>query len=517
MKRLMGGETEYGLSATRSDGRAIDQSWVLRQFIDFARAALPYTSTSANGRFLSNGGLLYLDHGLHIEWATPECTSPHDLVRFLRAGDSLILLMAGNWRRQARSLGGVFCTRCNVDYDSRTLWASHESYLHHGQPADLPAAMVPFLVSRVVLAGAGGWNCHSPGLEFTLSPRAHFISEVANGDTQHIRPIFHTKNETLSRTGSHRLHVSCSETLCSDVATFLRFGSTALVLALAEARLLPGGRFVLASPVSALRSFAADPDCRMRVGLANGADAGAIEIQRYYLDAVERHVDRLPDWTESVCTLWRRALDDLEQGGSAAAVTLDWAIKRRIYAHRLTKQGLSWNALEAWNSVINRMYRSWHVYGHGGERFTIEAALAASTMTRVIRRIRWVAERRGLCWDDLPRLAEVRRELFEIDTRFGALDEAGLFRVLDGAGVLKHRVAGVDTSGAALDAPTDTRAHVRGAVVRRLSQARTRYGAEWTGVYDYDHQRELDLGDPFELEERWRDAVPPRPTAEGHI
>ncbi len=255
----------------------------------------------------------------------------------------------------------------------------------------------------------------------------------------------------------------------------------------------------------------------MLCGRSGLPDAGAIEIQRFYLDAVERHVDRLPVWTASVSALWRHALDDLEQGGTAAEVTLDWAIKRRIYGHRLAKHGLSWSALDGWNGVINRLYRSWQLYGPGHERFTIEAALAAGTLARAVRRIRWVAERRGLSWDDLSRLSQVRRELFEIDTRFGALDNEGLFRALDAAGVLTHRVSGVDTSGAALDAPTDTRAHVRGLVVRRLSKAGTRYGAEWTAVYDYDHQRELDLGDPFELEEKWRDAVPPRLTAEGHI
>jgi hypothetical protein len=80
-------------------------------------------------------------------------------------------------------------------------------------------------------------------------------------------------------------------------------------------------------------------------------------------------------------------------GGTAAGVALDWAIKHRIYTHRLAKHGLSWNTLDAWNRVINR---SWHLHGHSGERFTIETALEPRTMARALSRIRWVAERRGL-------------------------------------------------------------------------------------------------------------------------
>ena len=45
------------------------------------------------------------------------------------------------------------------------------------------------------------------------------------------------------------------------------------------------------------------------------------------------------------------------------------------------------------------------------------------------------------------------------------------------AGVLTHRVPGLDTTTNPSTAPTDTRAHVRGAVVRRLSEAKTRYGS----------------------------------------
>ena len=68
----MGGETEYALGATSANREAVEQPQLLRQFMDDARQALPYTAVSENGRFFGNGGLLDLDCGLHIEWATPK-------------------------------------------------------------------------------------------------------------------------------------------------------------------------------------------------------------------------------------------------------------------------------------------------------------------------------------------------------------------------------------------------------------------------------------------------------------
>jgi hypothetical protein len=53
--------------------------------------------------------------------------------------------------------------------------------------------------------------------------------------------------------------------------------------------------------------------------------------------------------------------------------------------------------------------------------------------------------------------------------------------------------------------PEDTRARIRGEVVRRLSRAGTKYAADWIRIHDLEHHRELDLADPFETEERWRD------------
>jgi hypothetical protein len=122
-----------------------------------------------------------------------------------------------------------------------------------------------------------------------------------------------------------------------------------------------------------------------------------------------------------------------------------------------------------------------------------------------IRRLTPFLEYQGLSWAQLPEFISARHEVLELDAKFGALGERGLFNALDRSGTLRHRVPGLDVSSAVESPPQDTRARIRGQVVRRLSRAGTRYAADWVTIRDLDHRRALDLADPFETEEQWRD------------
>jgi proteasome accessory factor A len=126
-----------------------------------------------------------------------------------------------------------------------------------------------------------------------------------------------------------------------------------------------------------------------------------------------------------------------------------------------------------------------------------------------------VAASRGLSWEQLPALVKARNEVFELDAKFAALGDNGVFNALDRAGALRHKVRDLDVADAVVNPPGDTRAAIRGRVVRELSEKGVRYGAEWTSVFDRDGRRELDLRDPFETQERWRALSPGRDEARG--
>jgi hypothetical protein len=502
----MGGETEYAISARHRNGQVIPQGRLLARCWEHARLTLGYSSASTRGRFLRNGGLIYLDAGLHLEWGSPETTSPFEVVRYLAAGDRIVHDVVRSFAAASDDVAEIFCSRANVDYVSQTLWAAHESFRFQGDSADLPGQLIPFLASRVLL-GAGGWDVRSPALRFTLSPRAHFISRLADRDSQHVRPLFHTKDEPLGPPGDHRLHVACGESLCSQRANVLRFGTTALVLALVERGVRPGDDLALVSPITAVQRFATDPTCQATVPLVSGDSLTAIGLQRRYLECVEAHVDALPfPWAGEVCALWRETLDDLEAGGSRAAGWLDWAIKRRLFVRCLDRRGIPWAALSGWHTVFRHLQR--RLANGASDVGAFNWAFVLNPTARIreqMDRLTPVLERRGLSWDDLPALARARQEVFELDARFGALGEDGVFDALDRAGALNHRVRDLDVADAVLNPPQDTRARIRGDVVRRLSEEGTVYAAEWTSVYDKDRNRELLLSDPLTTEEYWRE------------
>src|SRR5207249_4593714 len=125
----------------------------------------------------------------------------------------------------------------------------HESYLHRGDPCVCPKQIVPHLASRLIYSGAGGFDPRSLGLDFSLSPRVSHLFNVKSSESTKDRGIFHTKDEPLSEKGFHRLHVICGESLSSRLASFLKVGTTALVVAMIEAGLQPGDDVELRSPI----------------------------------------------------------------------------------------------------------------------------------------------------------------------------------------------------------------------------------------------------------------------------
>src|SRR5262249_43606755 len=235
----------------------------------------------------------------------------------------LLRIWDGRTRCAARSLA-LF--RGNVDYSgSGSTWGSHESYLVASPPGTLARQLIPHLVSRLVYTGAGGFKNLSPGLEFTLSPRVAHLGKVRSSDSTANRGIFHEKDEDLCGGRHHRLHLICGESLCSELALWLRMGVTALVVALCEAGLADGEVVELRSPLEAMQRFAGDPTCTATAESVTGVRLTAIAIQRHYLARVEAHVGDafMPPWAGEGCRRWRAVLGGLEQGWEPAAPTLD--------------------------------------------------------------------------------------------------------------------------------------------------------------------------------------------------
>jgi hypothetical protein len=510
-ERLFGVETEYAVSAFDADGDRVEGGYVTTQLLKLAKTRLVcLPGTQSSGVFLANASRLYVDAGEHVEVSTPECTTPWEGVRYTLVSDRILADLAAELVATDAEIGEIVLTRCNVDYSgSGSTWGCHESYLYRENPEVVAREIIPHFVSRLIYTGAGGFDNCSSGARFLLSPRvAHLLTERSRTSTSE-RGIFHYKDESLSGGDFHRLHVLCGESSCSRLAAWLKLGTTALVVALIDAGVRPGQAVRLGSPVEAMHAFARDPECRVEAVLQDGRMLSAIAIQRYYLGQVEEHLGEsfMPPWAGEVCRVWRATLNDLEQGPSAVATKLDWAIKLTLFRRHAERRGFDWASLPHWTYVADELAEAVTESGFSGPSITAEEALrhTRSPVPETVQRLTIFLGEHGLVWDGIRPFLDFKKELCEIDTRFSQLGDRGIFQALDRAGVLDHDGPGVgDLDGALETPPASGRARLRGEAIRTLARRRQTSTADWHGVWDRKRKRMLDLSNPFAEVAEWQ-------------
>jgi hypothetical protein len=523
---MFGVETEYAISAI-SAGLAVDRMSVLHTMMQEARQRLVHLpDMCSGGMFLENGGRFYFDCGQHPEMSSPECADPWTLVRCIQAGHRVLSDLAKAAEAKQPRGTEVMCFRCNVDYcpDSLSTWGSHESYLHRMNPPDLQPQLLPHLVSRIVYTGAGGFNPFSAGLEFTLSPRVAHFHRVVSRDSTGDRGIYHTREESLCKDGYHRLHVICGESLCSETAMFLKAGATALIVAMAEAGVDPGGAVEIESPLEALRTFAADPTCKKNVHMKSWKRLTAVEIQRHYLEKAEQHAQAefMPPWAGDVCRVWRAILDRLQEDPRSTDRILDWSIKYSLYEDQATRAGISWERLTFWKEIVQRLNVAFKHVGCAERSLNLDVVTGPqSPIPEEADRLTRFLHSKGIEWPELRRILDARPRFFEIDMRFGQLGPKGIFESLDAAGVLDHQMdAGPRGVRPTMEPPSVGRARLRGEAIRRLSRERGEWRCDWGYIANTEDGRYLDLSEPFANEEIWKEPEPPEPeprSDRGHI
>ena len=217
--------------------------------------------------------------------------------------------------------------------------------------------MIPFLVSRVAVCGAGGWDpTNATGCIFTLSPKAAYItSEISDCSTDD-RGIFHTKDEPLASQG-HRLHVLLGESLSTATGNYLKLATTAPVSCHGRGRAKARRSGRVRNPVQALRTYAADPTLSTTARSTCGRDLSALDIQRHYLSLAQtalatdqQKTSIFPGWAAKAVAAWDDILSKLERD-SATITSLDWPIKRAVAESCLKSFGFSWDLLNWWNQV----------------------------------------------------------------------------------------------------------------------------------------------------------------------
>ncbi|GAA1227705.1 Pup--protein ligase [Prauserella halophila] len=341
-RRIFGIETEFGVTCTFHGQRRLSPDEVARYL--FRRVVSWGRSSNV---FLSNGSRLYLDVGSHPEYATAECDDLTQLVTHDKAGERILedLLVDAERRLADEGIGGdIFLFKNNTDSAGNS-YGCHENYLvtRAGEFSRIADVLLPFLVTRQLISGAGKVLQTPRGAVYCLSQRAEHIWEGVSSATTRSRPIINTRDEPHADAERYRrLHVIVGDSNMAEPTTLLKVGTAHLVLEMIEQG-VQFRDFSLDNPIRAIREISHDMTGRRQVRLAGGREASALEIQREYYARAVQHVEETgaSPLMHRVVDLWGRALDAVEQQDYSLVDTeIDWAIKHRFVERYRAKHNL---------------------------------------------------------------------------------------------------------------------------------------------------------------------------------
>ena len=437
-RRIYGIETEFGIAYSGPDSRPLSPEEVARYLF---RKVVSWGRSS--NVFLTNGSRLYLDVGSHPEYATAECDDLAQLIAHDRAGELILedLVEEAEERLKAEGFNGsVYLFKNNTDSAGNS-YGSHENYLipRRLEFSRLADILIPFLVTRQLLVGAGKVLRTQSGALFAFSQRADHIWEGVSSATTRSRPIINTRDEPHADAEHYRrLHVIAGDSNMSETTSMLKVGSVDLMLRMIEAGVIMRD-LRLENPIRSIREISHDLTGSAPLKLANGSTMTALELQHIYLERAQefvntngahnRHVPRVLD-------LWQRTLEAVESGETSGIDTeIDWAIKKKLV-----------------------------------DRY---------------------AERAGLDMAS-PRLAQIDLTYHDISRR------RGLFYLLQSRGETARVVDDREIKEAVDVPPQSTRAKLRGDFVRRAKAANRDFTVDWVHLKLNDRAQQTVLcKDPF--------------------
>ncbi|MCQ9165793.1 MULTISPECIES: Pup--protein ligase [unclassified Arthrobacter] len=332
-RRIFGIETEFGIAYSAQGSRPLSPEEVARYLF---RKVVSWGRSS--NVFLPNGSRLYLDVGSHPEYATAECDSLAQLITHDRAGELILhdLVTEAQSRLALEGYSGkIFLFKNNVDSAGNS-YGSHENYLitRRGEFNRVADILIPFLVTRQLIAGAGKVLGPQQGGHFAFSQRADHIWEGVSSATTRSRPIINTRDEPHADAELYRrLHVIVGDSNMSETTTMLKVGTVDLILRMIEAGTIMTD-MRMENPIRSIREISHDLTGKHAVKMADGRTMNAIEIQRHYLEKAAGFVRSHGAHNELVpriLELWERTLDAIETQDYATIDTeIDWAIKLKL-------------------------------------------------------------------------------------------------------------------------------------------------------------------------------------------
>lgn len=382
VRRVMGIETEYGISVPGSPNANpmvlsgdVVTTYAAARGIRPARASWDYSDeaplrdargfdmgrgtahpsqltdewaddpTMANV-VLTNGARLYVDHA-HPEYSSPEVTSPRDAVRWDRAGE---LVMREAVQRLASMPPGVNLYKNNTDGKGSS-YGTHENYLMARRTPFLEIVkhLMPLFVVRQIMCGAGrvGIGTDSTRNGFQIAQRSDFFECEVGLETTLKRPIINTRDEPHAVADLYRrLHVIIGDANYSDVANLLKMGTTSLVLAMIEDGFLTED-LTVEHPVATLQAISHDPTLKHQLTLRDGRTMTGLDLLEVYRDRAAAYLQQrwgseVDDDTREVMHWWELTLDRLRRDPMEARGEVEWVAKLALLEGYRQRDALGW-------------------------------------------------------------------------------------------------------------------------------------------------------------------------------
>jgi proteasome accessory factor A len=346
-RRIFGIENEYGITCTTDGERRISPDEVSRYLF---RKVVSWGRSS--NVFLRNGSRLYLDVGSHPEYATAECDDIGELIAHDKAGERILeeLMLEAQDRLHADGIDGeIYLFKNNTDSVGNS-YGCHENFLITRQLdfQRIVDILIPFLVTRQLLVGAGKVLPGIRGSAFCISQRAEHIWEGISSATTRSRPIINTRDEPHADADQfRRLHVIVGDSNMSEVTALLKVASADLVLRMIEAGVVMRD-LTLENPIKAIRDISADITGRHLLKLANGRELSALDMQGEYLLKIKDFVLRegiTDSRSRFVVDLWERTLNAVAaQNFGAIDREIEWVIKLNLINRYMNKHNLDWDS-----------------------------------------------------------------------------------------------------------------------------------------------------------------------------
>jgi Pup amidohydrolase len=311
----------------------------------------PEVETHLVNAVLTNGARYYVDHA-HPEYSTPECSDPYQAVLFDKAGERILARSMDAARRLLPAGQEIVVYKNNSDGKGNS-YGCHENYLvDRNVPfANLVRTLIPWFVTRQLFTGAGkvGAENGADAVHYQMSQRADFFEEEVGLETTLKRPIVNTRDEPHADPQKYRrLHVIVGDANLCEIATFLKCGTTAIVLAMIEDGFIDKD-LSISNPVPSMRAISHDVSCRATVDVSDLGACTAIELQWEFLRLARKYADESglescggDELGAQVLDRWEQTLAALERDPFELDGQLDWITKWNLLRAYVDRDTLGW-------------------------------------------------------------------------------------------------------------------------------------------------------------------------------